>query len=97
MGSRSSITDIPTSTFKGVLVACLRQFSDISFLSMSCLIFVIFVIDSVDLIEGVGLYIRSLTRAAALLATKFLVLKKSLKLAEMLIDCLVFGLGVMIF
>ncbi|WP_206683979.1 hypothetical protein, partial [Rhizobium daejeonense] len=47
--------------------------------SMSCLIFVIFVIDSVDLIEGVGLYIRSLTRAAALLATKFLVLKKSLK------------------
>ena len=39
--------------------------------------------------EEVGLYIRSLTRAAALLATKFFVLKKSLKLAGMLIDCLV--------
>nr|WP_186363408.1 hypothetical protein [Rhizobium sp. ACO-34A] len=35
--------------------------------------------------------------AAALLATKLLVLKKSWKLAEMLMGCLVFGLGGMIF
>ncbi|RCW19699.1 hypothetical protein DFR48_1201, partial [Ciceribacter lividus] len=34
----------------------------------------------VDLFEGVGLYIRSLTRAAALLATMSFVLEKSLEI-----------------